>query len=367
MSSPVFIIAKKELLHIVRDRGAFFIVLVIPVVMSVILSLILSTDVRNVSFVAVAPSHSQASMSLVSRIESNPIFQFKGYVGDLSDAERMMRTNDVNAAIILRPDFEELVERIKSGDASCPSPVQIATDASNCAMGSAASLYLKAAIMAEFGQKDEYFSDRMLYNPRLMSSYTFQPGIICFIIMLIGVILTSSAIVREKEYGTVDAVTLSPAGEVAFYTGKLIPYLFLGLLVASIALVTGVVVTGVPVRGSILVIALVTVLYIVTSLLLGLLVALFTSSQTSAYVICWGAVILPVMYCGGVIVPVDNLPSWAQKVSEFVYVRWYVDAIKKLMIQGVSAIYVAREVGYMSMSTAVFLLACHVKIRIQNR
>lgn len=137
MTSLLLTIIRKEWRHILRDKGTFFIVLIMPVVLSVSLSLILHTDVRTVKMVAVVPHHSEASRSLIVRFENNPVFLFKGYVNDLSEAEKMMRINKINAAIILAPDYEQ------------SHSVQIAADASNCMLSSAASLYIRAVIEAE--------------------------------------------------------------------------------------------------------------------------------------------------------------------------------------------------------------------------
>lgn len=367
MISALINIFRKECLHIIRDKSTFLLALIMPVLFSVALGLILSTDVRTVKVVAVVPHHSEASRSLIARFENNPLFRFKGYVDNLSEAEKLMKTNKVNAAVVLRPDYDELVERIKGGDTGCPSPVQIATDASNCVMGSAADLYIKAAIGEEFGEKDEYFSDRILYNPSLSSSYSFQPGIIALIIMLVGLLMTSSSFVGEKEFGTIDAVSLSPAGNAAYYVGKSVPYFFLCLLAGILTTVTGILVTGIPVQGSVFMIFLVTSLYSLTSVLLGILISMFSSKQANAFAICWGGIVMPILYCGGILVPVENLPLWAQKVSDLVYARWYVDALRKLMIQGVDAVYVIKEIIYISFSTVVFLIACHLKIKALNR
>lgn len=352
MISPLLAIINKEWRHIIRDRGTLFIVFIVPVLLSVALSLILSTDVRTVKVVAMVPHHSEVSRSLISRFEHNPLFRFKGYVNDLAEAEKLMRINKVNAAIVLDPDFEK------------SHTVQIVTDASNCTMGSAASIYIRAVIDSELSEQTEnLISYRMLYNPRLLSTYSFQPGIIAFVILLVVLVLTSASLAREKQFGTIDSVTLSPVGINVFYLGKSIPYSALGLLVGCITLVVGILITGIPVRGSYFAIFLVTALYIFTTMCLGMYIALLTSSQVNVFAICWSGIIMPIIYFGGVFVPVDNLPEWGHKISGFIYVRWYVDAMRKLLIQGVDAIYVVREVLFMSISTLVFTLACHFKLK----
>lgn len=352
MTSALLTIIRKEWRHILRDKGTFFIVLIGPVFLSVALSLILHTDVRTVKVVAVVPHHSEASRSLIARFENNPVFRFKGYVDDLAQAEKMMRINQVNAAIVLAPDYEQ------------SHAVQIATDASNCTMGNAANIYIRAVIDDELsGESEDLISYRMLYNPRLISAYFFQPGIIALVIIMTVLIFTSVALVREKESGTIDFVTLSPVSINIFYFGKSIPYAVLGLLVGVIALGMGILTTGIPVRGSYLVIFLVTALYTFTTMRLGVYIALVTSNQANAFAICWGVIIMPVLYFGGTQVPADNLPEWGQVISGFIYVRWYVDALRKLLIQGVDAIYVAKEFMLMSISTILISLACHFKLK----
>lgn len=352
MTSVLLTIIRKEWRHILRDKGTFFIVLIGPMILSVSFSLILSTDVRTVKVVAVVPHHSEASRSLVARFENNPVFRFKGYVDDLAQAEQMMRINQVNAAIVLAPDYEQ------------SHAVQIAADASNCSMGNAANIYIRAVIDDELSaESEDLISYRILYNPRLISAYSFQPGIIALVIIITVLIFTSVALVREKESGTIDFVTLSPVSINTFYFGKSIPYSVLGLLVGCIALGMGILTTGIPIRGSYLAIFLITALYIFTTMCLGVYVALVTSGQANAFAICWGVIIMPVIYFGSVIVPADNLPEWGQVISGFIYVRWYVDALRKLLIQGVDAIYVAKEFMLMSISTIVISLACHFKLK----
>lgn len=356
MTSVLLTIIRKEWRHILRDKGTFFIVLIGPVFLSFAYSLILHTDVRAVKVVAVVPHHSEASRSLIARFENNPVFRFKGYVDDLAQAEKMMRVNQVNAAIVLAPDYEQ------------SHAVQIAADASNCSMGNAANIYIRAVIDDELSaESEDLISYRMLYNPRLISAYSFQPGIIAFIIVLLVLILTSSSLSQEKENGTIDSVILSPVSLNVFYFGKSIPYSVLGLVVGGITLVVGILITGIPVRGSYLGIFLITVLYIFTTMRLGVYIALQASGQANAFVLCWGGIILPITYFGGVFVPVDNLPEWGQVISNLIYVRWYVDALRKLLIQGVDAIYVAKEFMLMSISTIVISLACHFKLKRMSR
>lgn len=352
MISTLLTIIHKEWRHILRDKGTFFIVLIGPMILSVSFSLILSTDVRTVKVVAVVPHHSEASRSLVARFENNPVFRFKGYVDDLAQAEKMMRINKVNAAIVLAPDYEQ------------SHSVQIATDVSNCAMGNAASIYIRAVIDDELSEgSEDMISYRILYNPRLISAYSFQPGIIALVILIVIIVFTSAALVREKEYGTIDSVTLSPVGINVFYFGKSIPYSVLGLLVGCIALGMGILTTGIPIRGSYFVIFLITALYIFTTMCLGVYIALITSGQANAFAISWGAIIMPVLYFGGTLVPADNLPEWGQVISGFIYVRWYVDALRKLLIQGVDAVYIVKEFVMISISTIAISLGCHFKLK----
>ncbi len=351
--SKILLIIHSEFTHIIRDTGLFVLAVTIPFFLIISFSFILSTDVRSIKVAAVVQSPSPATESFLAPLKHNPVFVFKGQISSVEEGERMMRTNAINAMLVLHRDFDTIMPQY-SLDPTLPMPVQIITDASNCVTASAASLYLQSAL--EIGpEKQDFASVRMLYNPRLQSAYFFCPGLIALAIVLMCVIYSSMAMAEEKEKGTIENLILSPISTVEYLTGKLFPYLCLGMFAGCTGLLSSYFLVGVPINGSIALILAITLLYVITSLILGLIVSNFCHSRVDAYVLSTAVIMLPVMYFGGVEVPVDNLPSWAQKVSGLIYVRWYADAMRKIMIGGVSAAHVLKETIMISLSTIVFL------------
>lgn len=353
MKNKIVLIMRREFTHIIRDRGAFIFAVGIPVLMVTMLSFILSTDVRSIRVAAVVPSPSSETESFITPLKHNPVFVFKGTLASVEEGERMMRSNGINAMVVLHPDFDRLMSLYHT-DSTLPVPVQIITDAANCVIGSAASLYLQSALGTE-PEKQDFASVRMLFNPQLRSAYFFCPGMIALAIVFLCIIVSSVAIAEEKEKGTVDNLIVSPIAGWKFLTGKLFPYLCLGMLAVCTGLLSSYFLVGVPVNGSVALIMLITLQYVITSLMLGFIVASCCCSRVDAFVLSGAIIALPVMYFGGVTVPVDNLPHWAQNVSKFIYVRWYADAIRKIMINGVSAVHILKEFAMISLYTILAL------------
>ena len=352
MKSKTVLIMRREFTHIIRDRGTFIFAVGIPVLMVTLFSFVLSTDVRSIKVAAVVPSQSFVTESFLSPLKYNPVFEFKGEVPSVAEGERMMRSNGINAMVVLNPDFDRIMSLYPT-DPTLPLPVQIITDASNCVTGSASALYLHSALGTDIGKQD-FASVRMLNNPRLQSAYFFCPGMLALAIVFLCIVASSVSVAEEKEKGTIENMVVSPIGSLEYLAGKLFPYLCLGVLAICTGLLSSHYVVGVPVNGSVTLILVITLLYVITSLMLGFIVASFCRSRVDAFVLSSAIITLPVLYFGGITVPVGNLPMWGQDVSEFIYVRWYADAIRKIMIGGVSAVHILKEVAMMSFSTILF-------------
>lgn len=352
MKSKVFLIMRTEFLHIIRETGIFVVAIGVPFFLTTMFSLVLSTDVRSIKVASVVPSPSSMTESFLSPLKHNPVFVFKGELSSVEEGEKMMRANRINAMVVLHQDFDKIMS-LRSTDPTLPPPVQIIADASNCVTGSAATLYLKSALGVDRNKQD-FASLRMMYNPRLQSAYFFCPGMLALAIVFLCVIYSSVAIADEKEKGTIENLVVSPIGTKQYLIGKLSPYLCLGMLAVCTGLLSSYFLVGVPVNGSIALILGISLLFVITSLMLGFILAAFSHGRVDAFVLSMAVITLPVLYFGGIEVPLGNLPPWAQKVSGFIYVRWYADAMRKIMINGVSYVHVLKEIAMMSLSTLAF-------------
>jgi len=200
----------------------------------------------------------------------------------------------------------------------------------------------------------------MLFNPQLKSSYNFVPGVIGVILLLICAMMTSISIVREKERGTMEILLASPMHPLYIIIAKLLPY----LMVSSINLVTILLISyfvlGVPIVGSILLFCAITLLYILVALALGLFISTVVNSQLAAMLLSL-LMIVPAIYLSGMVFPIESMPEAAAKVSNVIPTRWYIDASRKILIQGVSAQYLIKNFAVLAIE-AVVLIAVSVKL-----
>ena len=183
---------------------------------------------------------------------------------------------------------------------------------------------------------------KMLYNPQQRSEYNFVPGVIGLILMLICAMMTSIAIVREKEMGTMEILLASPLPPAYIVLAKLVPYFVISAVNLITILLLSVFLLGIPIAGNLFVFLMVSIIYILVALLLGLLISTVVKSQLAAMLLSL-LLIVPTVYLSGLAFPIESMPVPLQRVSAIVPTRWYIEAARKLMIQGVEAQYVLRE------------------------
>ena len=315
---------RKEALHIVRDRRTMVITLVMPVVLLLLFGFAISTEVNNFRTVAVVDRHNDHTRDIIERLQVNDYFNFVELVSD-SEVERMLREGKTEAALYLRTD---------GGLTSA----HIVVDASNPTSAQAAAAYLQS--LTE-NHAETIAVTYTLYNPQMKSAYNFVPGIMGMIFILICAIMTSVSIVSEKENGTMDLLLVSPVKPTTIIIGKLVPYFALSCIT---------------------VVAL-SLLYVILSLSVGLLVSTLVSNQVSALIVSAVLFMLPVIMLSGMIFPIDNMPAPLQWISCAIPARWYISAMRKLMIQQLEVSYVIGEFAILTGMTAALLAIAIGKFR----
>jgi ABC-2 type transport system permease protein len=199
---------------------------------------------------------------------------------------------------------------------------------------------------------------KMLYNPQLKSAYNFVPGVMGMILILICAMMTSIAIVREKEMGTMEVLLSSPLKPIYIILAKAVPYFTLSILNLTTILLLAVFVFAVPVSGSLFWLILLSLLFIFLALSLGLLISTLVSSQMAAMLISGMALMVPIMLLSGLIFPIESMPPVLQWISTLIPARWYIEAVRKLMIQGAEVQYVVREFLILTaMATGLILIS----------
>lgn len=331
---------RKEALHIVRDKRTMLVTVIMPVVLLLLFGFAISTEVNDVRLVAVVDSHTPLTRSLLEKFRSNDYFTFLG-TATPADIEPMLRRGEIDATLMLRT----------AQDGSMAT--RIIVDASNPTLGQAAASYIQG-VLADSGAPEPIIT-RTLYNPQMKSAYNFVPGIMGMIFILICAIMTSVSIVSEKETGTMNLLLVSPVRPRTIIFGKLIPYFLLSCLILAEMLILSYTVLGLPLSSTVFVVIAITLLYIVLSLSLGLLVSTLVDNQISALVVSAVLFMLPVIMLSGMIFPIDNMPQILQWLSCIIPARWYIEAMRKLMIQQLPFSYIASEAAILLSITALLL------------
>lgn len=206
---------------------------------------------------------------------------------------------------------------------------------------------------------------KLLYNPQMKSAYNFVPGVMGLILMLICAMMTSISIVREKETGTMEVLLVSPVKPLFIILAKAVPYFVLSFVNLITILLLSVYVLHVPVAGSLFWLIAVSLLFIFVSLALGLLISTVTRTQVAAMLVSGLMLMMPTMLLSGMIFPIESMPAILQGISTVIPARWYIQAVRKLMIEGVDISLVLTEIGILTVM-AVLLITVSFK-KFNNR
>ena len=343
----------KEARHILRDQRTMLILFGMPVVMMLLFGFALSTEVRNVRVVVAAPEPDALTVRLTEVVEASDLFVLVG---------------TVTAAVALMFGAG-LASNLTTGRAQ----IQIVTDGSDPNMARQYAQYLRQTLMQHMAQDPDNLhlvvnsgqsgvsalaqavNVRLLYNPRMVSAYNFVPGIMGLLLMLICAMMTSISVVREKERGSMELLLVSPVRPIFVILAKAVPYMLLALLILTAILLLARYVIGVPIVGGVGFIYVVSLIYIVVALALGLLISNVARTQMVALLFSAMVLLVPSLMLSGMIYPIESMPTILQWVSAIMPPRYYVAAMRKLMIMGCSPSTVLPEVGILCLMAVVIL------------
>ena len=331
----------KEAKHILRDKRTMLILFGMPVVMMLLFGFAITNDVKNVRTVAVTSQMDHLTQAALERLSRSEYFTITATVATPQEAEQMIRSQKADMAVVFAPDF-----------ASKQSGVQSIIDGSDPNMAQQWMNYAQGVIT---NMQGGLVNTKMLYNPQMKSAYNFVPAIMGMLLMLICAMMTSISIVREKEKGTMEVLLVSPVRPLLVIIAKAIPYLVLAFGILITILLMAHFVLGVPLAGSVLWIIAVSVLYILLALSLGLLISNIAQTQLVALLLSAMVLLMPVIMLSGMVFPVESMPKILQWVAAVVPPRYYIDAMRKLMIMGVGIGEVLKEVAILAGFTVVFL------------
>ena len=339
----------KETRHILRDKRTMLILFGMPVVMMLLFGFAISTDVKNVRTVVVLSSVDHETQKKVEALGASEYFNILYKVNTPADAEQLIRRQKADIAIVFGQDF-----------ASRHSGIQLITDGADPNMAQMYSNYAMQILSSSFTHHSP-LSNKLLYNPQMRSCYNFVPGIMGMLLMLICAMMTSISIVREKERGTMEVLLVSPVRPLMIIIAKAVPYQILAFIILSAILLISKYILLVPLAGSLFWIVAVSGIYIIVALSLGLLISTVAKTQLVALLASAMMLIMPCILLSGMMFPVESMPEILQYVASILPPRYYIAAMRKLMIMGVGIDKVAHEVLVLCMMAFVLLSAALLK------
>ena len=331
----------KETRHILRDKRTMLILFGMPVVMMLIFGFAITTDVKNVRTVVVTSQMDLQTQRAVERISQSEYFTITQTVNTPKEAELLIRNQKADMAIVFAPDF-----------ASKHRGIQIIVDGADPNMAQQWTNYATNVITNMPGG---VVNAKLLYNPQMRSAYNFVPAILGMLLMLVCAMMTSISIVREKERGTMEVLLVSPVRPLMIIIAKVVPYLVLAFAILTTILIMARYVLDVPLAGSIVWIYVVSTIYIILALSLGLLISTIATTQLMALLLSAMVLLMPIVMLSGMLFPVESMPEVLQWIAALVPPKYYIQAMRKLMIMGVDISNVVREISILS-AMALFLM-----------
>lgn len=334
----------KETKHITRDKRTMLMLFGMPIVMMLLFGFAVTNDVRNVRVVIVMSNADNATQQVADRLAASEYFTLTKVVATPTEAEKAIRDQKADMAIVFSQDF-----------ASRKSGYQLIVDGADPNMAQQWTTYANAVIN---NTEAKAVNTKLLYNPQMKSTYNFVPAIMGTLLMLVCAMMTSISIVREKEKGTMEVLLVSPTKPLMIIVAKLVPYLVLAFTILSIILLMSSFVLGVPIKGSLVWIYVVSTIYILLALSLGILVSTIAETQLVALLISAMLLMMPVIMLSGMMFPIESMPKILQYISAIIPTRYYISAMRKLMIMGTGIEEIYFEVSVLiSMLIALMSLA----------
>lgn len=335
----------KELLELKDDPRLFVIVIMAPIIQLFLLGYAATTDVREVPVVMVDADRSTASRDLIARFAASPYFSIAGLTSSTKDIDPYFERGRAWMALTIPAGYGESLGRGR------PQTIQLAADGSDAnstgvGMGYAASLVadyarelalsrLPPGITAAAGGIPIDARVRVWFNPRLESRHFMLPGVLALLLLAVTSILAAMGIVRERERGTLEQLNVTPLGRWELIVGKLLPYAIIGMI--DVCLVLGVTVLWfqVPLRGSILLLFVMSAVYLMTTLGLGLFISTISATEQQAETTAAFFFLIPMVFLSGFVFPIENMPEIIQRVTYLIPLRYYLVILRSIFLKGV--------------------------------
>lgn len=358
---------KKEFYHIFRDKRSLFILFGMPIAQIMLFGFAITNEINNVDIAILDHSKDATTQEIIHKISASPYFSIKEFVEHEGDIEGVFQKGEVKAVLNFEKDFAQKL------NGEYKAQVQIITDATDPNIANTISNYVSSILRNYQAGLNENANipyqivpvSRMLYNAELKSVFMFVPGVMTIILMLVSAMMTSISITKEKELGTMEILLVSPLKPYEVIIGKVVPYIFLSLINAIIIVVLSIFVFKMPVQGSMFLLALESILFILSALALGILISTVSATQQTAMMISLMGLMLPVILLSGFIFPLSSMPAPLQIISNIIPAKWFIIILKSIMLKGVGIAFIWKETLILLAMTLFFMIVSIRKYKIR--
>lgn len=335
---------KKEFLQFKRDPKMFGIILIAPVVQLIFLGYAANLDIERIKLVIYDQDKTTTSRKLIDELTSSGYFVIQGYVNDYNSVTEFLDYNKAIIALVIPNDFEKNLNRKET------AKLQAIFDGSDGNTASIAAGYFQQIVL-QFAQRTTFEmlkrsgtaflpvgnvtpEIRVWYNPTLKTRNYMVPGIVGLLLSIVTLLLTSLAVVKEKEIGTMEQLIVTPLKPYQIIIGKLVPFILLGFVSIIIVLTAMRFIFNIPVKGSLFFLFLSAFFYILSTLGLGLFVSTISKTQQQAMMIAVFAVMMPMVFLSGFAFPVENMPKIIQYISYIIPLKYFINIIRGVISKG---------------------------------
>ena len=356
------IFVKKEFYHIFRDRKSLLIIIMMPIVQIILFGFALTNEIKNSNVAVLDNAKDESSRAIIQRLDASGYFNISRNISTQAGIETAFKSGTIRLVVVFQPGFRQSLLHTNHAQ------IQLIADASDPNTATTVINYasniirdhqkeLNAGIETPYQITPEV---RMLYNPQLKGTFNFVPGVMAMILILIAAMMTSVAIVREKEMNTMEVLLVSPLKPLLFILSKAIPYIFLSLVNVITILIVSFTILQVPINGNLFLLMAESLLFLITAVSLGLMISTFTKTQQEAQMFSLMALMLPTLLLGGFMFPIESMPLPLQFMSNIVPSKWYFLIVKDVMIKGLGFSQVWKE-SLVLLGMSVLLLTISFK------
>ena len=363
----LYTFVKKEFLHVLRDKRTLMVLFGMPIVQILLFGFALSTEVKDTKLAILDQDKTQSSIELISKLDANQYFDIDRNLKSIAEAEDAFKGGKIKMILVIPAQFSQDMNSGKK------TQLQLITDGTDLNLANQIYNFMSNIILDFYGQQTLQQNSgvqpeiRMLYNPQLKGAPNFVPGVMAFILLIICVLMTAIAIVREKETGTMEILLVSPMKPYIIILAKAIPYFILSILILISILILSITVLDLPIKGSLPLLFAISIIFIITNLLIGIVISIVTDSQQTAMLISLIGTMLPTLMLSGFMFPVENMPLPLQVVGNIIPAKWYYEIVKNIMIKGTGLEVVWKHLlVLLGMMTVLFIIAVKkFKIRLE--